>query len=348
MANDARPLVYGPAYLDLVVTIDRAFCTSQRVDKSIKVNAVTPNTAGAIRLRGENGDDLHFPLPVEFHEYAADCYLCETVLNNDELISDSYRVISVKCQLGGMGAGYALALHGLLRHPLGTDTRGEFVRDALQRNGVTALAEISPGTSDLSLVILGAEDKLTMGLRPRMTAWRATAEDIAHVSAASALCICGAPNALTAILLPHARNIPTMLAPSRRNIDDQVTPLADFAGAFSYLSLNRLEWEELPERQRWQRNTQVITITDGPHGCRVLLPTGDEFSLPALPHNGPADTNRCGETFAAAFFRTLLRESPTFHQHGVPPSLAMIAAEYALAQAAKQLDIFEFGMPKMG
>ncbi len=347
MAGDANILVYGPAYLDMVVTIAQPLCAPHRVDKSIRVHAVTPNNDNAIHLHGENGDDMFFPLPDAFQEYAADYYLGESVLPRDEKIDNSYHVTSCRRQLGGMGAGYALALHGLLRHPQGEDSRGDFVSMQLRQYGVAAQAEILTGESDLSLVIIGGEDKLTMGLRPMMTKWRATEKDSELVASTSALCICGAPNALTASLLPFAQSIPIMLAPSRRNIDDLDFPLADLAGQVSYLTLNRLEWEELPEKELWRKSTPIITITDGPHGCQVILATGEEFSLPAHPHHGMADTNRCGETFGAAFFRTLLRECPQFYSCGVSESVARVAAEYASRQAWRQMDICAFGMPEM-
>lgn len=347
MAGDANILVYGPAYLDLVITIDQPLCAPHRVDKSIRVSAVIANNDNTIHLHGENGDDMLFPLADAFQQYAADYYLSESVLPGIEKIDKSYHVISCQRQLGGMGAGYALALNGLLRHPQGEDSRGDFVSMQLRQCGVVAQAEILTGESDLSLVIIGGEDKLTMGQRPMMTKWRATEEDHRFVADASALCFCGAPNALTASLLPYAQSMPIMLAPSRRNINDIDFPLAVLAGRVSYLTLNRLEWEELPEKELWRKNTPIITITDGPNGCQVILATGEEFSLPAHPHHGMADTNRCGETFGTAFFRTLVRECPQIYRCGVSESIARVAAEYALLQAWRQMGIFAFGMPEM-
>jgi sugar/nucleoside kinase (ribokinase family) len=162
---------------------------------------------------------------------------------------------------------------------------------------------------------------------------------------ADALVFCGAPNSLMAEVFSWKPDIPTMCAPSMRNVCDTDYPLADLAPHIDYLTLNALEWQHLDGRERVLDEVPVITVTDGPRGSRVYF-RGGEHAIPAEPRTGPVNTNRAGETYGSTFFNVLLHDDPDFHRRrSIDSDLALRAGRIATAQASRQLDITGFAFP---
>ena len=349
--HSSNPLIFGPAYLDVVLTLDRLLLAGgPTLDQSLPAARLTPRDDGVLEVVGPTGDRLVFVLPPDQAEFAATCELCEPVLARTRpgrVVTGEYGVSSAVRQLGGMGAGYAKALGGLLRMPVGDDAVGCEVLQLLAQHEIDAVPAVLPDCpSDTSLLLQSPQgDKLAIGVRRAMTRWQAIPEDHALAAQASALVFCGALNALMAAVLEQAPDIPVMCAPALRNVCDRDVPLASLATKIDYLTLNALEWAQLDGAAEMRRQVPVITVTEGAQGSRVLL--GErEIHIPAVPFTGPADTNRAGETYAATFFRDLLAACPEFPR-GMTADAAEHAGRLAAMQAAKQLAMREFGIPSL-
>lgn len=345
-----RPTIFGPAYLDVVLTLDRPLLAGGPVlDQSLPAARLTPRDDGLLEVVGPTGDRLVCLLPPDQAEFAASCELCEPVLARTQpgrTVTGEYRVADAVRQLGGMGAGYAKALGGLLRMPVGDDAIGREVLQLLAAHEIDAVPALLPDCpSDTSLLLQSPQgDKLAIGVRQAMVRWQAKPEDHALAAEASALVFCGAPNALTAAVLESASDIPVLCAPALRNVCDRSFPMAGLAAKIDYLTLNALEWSQLDGAEEMRKQVPVITVTEGAQGSRILL--GErEIQIPAAPFEGPADTNRAGETYAATFFRTLLAACPEFPR-GINAEVAVYAGRLAAEQAAKQLALREFGFPE--
>lgn len=361
MERKRRYLVFGPAYLDVVVETAVPLIPGDPallVDQSLPALRMTPRGDDLLVVNGPTGDRLIFPLPADASSMAATYTLTEPVLarllgaETQRTVAAEYPVARFVTQLGGMGAGYAKAFDGLLRAPFGAvndvpDAVGQAVLGWLQEYGITVAPALLPGyASDSSLVLLSAQgDKLAIGVRAAMVRWQATDADRALVAEADALVFCGAPNALVGKVLSWRPAAPVMCAPALRNVMDTATPLSALAGGIHYLTLNALEWAHLADAEHVRAMVPVITVTDGPRGSRVLL-RDEELTIPAESYVGPANTNRAGETYASTFFKVLLSEQPDFYQRGVVPTeIAMRAGLIATAQATRQLAIPGFAFP---
>ncbi len=355
MAVKGSIIVFGPAYLDRVLEIDTPLAPADmpvRLDQSLPALRVRPGAAGIIEVVGPTGDRLTFHLPAA-EQPGAVYALAEPVLarllgaSAPALVGD-FAVTQERRQLGGMGAGYARALSGLLRAPFGggsePDAVGGAVLAALAREHVRVAPLLLPAcASDGSLVLLSARgEKLAIGVRQAMTRWTTTAEDIACAASADALVFCGAPNAVLAAVSAAVPSKTVMCAPALRNVTDAACPLAALASRIDYLTLNALEWAQLDDQEALRRLVPVITVTDGARGSR-LLAGGEERFIPAIPAHGTVNANRAGETYGATVFSMLL---PVLRR-GAPcdPARAADAAQQATVQAHRQLSLAEFAFP---
>lgn len=350
------PLIFGPAYLDLVVETgtpllpNEAFC----LDQSLPASAAMVRTDGRLLLEGPTGDQLIFALPEAHQRFAATYHLAEPVLarllgvDTGRTVRGDYPVTAFRTQIGGMGAGYAKAFGGVLRLPLGDDDIAQRVQGLLADHGIAAAPSfLVQCSSDTSLVVLSPRgEKLAVGVRQAMVRWRPTDMDDELRQRASALVFCGAPNALLAELLAKTPDIPVMCAPAMRNVRDTEVPLATLAPHIHYLTLNALEWEHLRDAESCLRQIPLISVTDGPHGSRVFLRGGTQIDIPAQPCDGPLNTNRAGETFGSTLFKYLMYRDPEWFRTGqIDAKLARQAGELAARQAARQLHITGFAFP---
>jgi sugar/nucleoside kinase (ribokinase family) len=339
-----RPLIFGPAYRDVLVTTPAALAPVL-VDRSLPARECVPAADGAITVLGPTGDRLRFPLAPADARFATRCLLAEPVLDT-EIVNGDFPVARVAELPGGMGAGYAKALGGVLRAPFGDDAVGRAVLTELAGYGVDVVPALLPECpSDTSLVLLSDRgDKLAIGVRQAMVRWRVSDDDRALLASASALVCCGAPNALLAELLAWQPGIPVMVAPALRNVRDAVVPLASLAAGIHYLTMNALEWETLADRDAVRAAVPVISVTDGPRGSRILFRDG-EVAIPAAPAPPAANVNRAGETYGAAIFRRLLAERPDFPQESIDAAFARAIGAHASALAARQLALEGFAFP---
>ena len=98
------------------------------------------------------------------------------------------------------------------------------------------------------------------------------------------------PNRLAARRCAPPAAAVRFFAPAMRNMLDRDPPLSDFAEAIDILSCNRREWESLADREEVAWRVPVLAITDGPRGSIVRFTTpaggsgpGEGPGVPQVP-----------------------------------------------------------------
>jgi hypothetical protein len=353
-AAGRRVRVFGPAYLDRVLRVDRPLVPPEvggvldgsvegcRVDESGAVLTLEDPLGGSIVVEPPGG------WPGPFGRVRLDRPLvagrgawCRTV-----------RGTAWQDDLGGMGAGYARALGGELVGALGPeeDATSRVISGLLARAGVVHRPVRVPGRpADWTLLVTsGAHgDKLPIGFRGCHAALASLGDGPPEPCA---LCVVAAlPNRLAAEVLGAHPAAVRFLAPALRTMIDRAPPLAAVAASVDLLSCNRREWEALDDREEVARRVWVLAITDGPRGSLVRFrgPGGGaaEVRVAALPRSHPPrDTNRAGEAYASTLVTTLLDAG--WAPGPLGRDLAHFAAERASAAAALVLDLADFGFPE--
>jgi ribokinase len=164
------------------------------------------------------------------------------------------------------------------------------------------------------------------------------------------LVVASLPNRVSARVLTAAGARLRFFAPAMRNVLDRDCPLSSFARSIDVLACNRREWDTLDDREEVAWQVSILIVTDGPDGSvvRFTTTTGEaqQLRIPVFPRRGrPRDTNRAGESFAAAFLATLLDAGWDARSGVVDDPLIQKAAGRAAVAAALQLDRIEFGFP---
>ena len=353
MTDFTKSVIFGPAYLDTVIKVSGPVAPQLTVtlDQSLPVKSITPDNSQQIKILSETGDCLAIDLPSNAPCSGAVYNLHEAILSrscgtNASPLIGTFPTEDCFQQLGGMRAGYAMAVDGLLRMPLGNDALGDSVSAMLSGHGIASSpAKLSGHNSDATLLIQSnTGDKLAIGMRDALLNWQPDEIDYILATEAKYIIFCGAPNKFMANILSRDITAPVMCAPSMRNIDDSVYPLADLAAMIDYLAMNALEWNHLHRREKIINTIPLISITDGPRGCDIYL-RGKAYFFPALPHPGPVDTNRAGETYASTIWKAILQNYPKFPNAEISEELLNQAAALASRQAYRQLDITTFAFP---
>jgi ribokinase len=270
----------------------------------------------------------------------------------------SVRGVAWRDDLGGMGAGFALALGGTLVSAIGSDS------DPMSRSitGRLEAAKIphrairgDDHSADWTLLVTsgGHGDKLAVGFRGCHAAIRPDQIDAALGDSCDALVVAGLPNPLAARLLKTSDSRLRVFAPAMRNMVDTECPVTAFAGSIDVLCCNRREWERLADREDVAWRVSILVVTDGPNGSTVRFtgPTGEpgRLMVPAFPRTRPPlDTNRAGESYASTLLATLLDHDWCPERGVVAPDLIGLAARRASAAAGLVLDRADFGFPSAG
>lgn len=166
-----RVEVFGPAYLDRVLRVDRPLLDpslgppyDQSTDGAWKFTR-----AGRIDVIDPSGYTLELELPGDWPGPAGEISLASR-LREGAVGKRRLRALEWHDDLGGMGAGYAAALHGTLSSVLGpeNDPTSEAVSRRLNESGITHCATRVPDhPADWTLLITSGEfgDKLPIGFR---------------------------------------------------------------------------------------------------------------------------------------------------------------------------------------
>lgn len=348
-------LVYGPAYLDLVMRTTCPLVAPGRppLDKSVDGRLVADvGQAESLTLLAPDDKWLRIKgLNADVHPTGT-LHLSHPVLDLEEWTIEPAEISS---DLGGMGAGFAAALGGVLVSALGSvdDTSKRLIEAALKEYRVEHRPVLVPeSVTDWTLIVSSGPhgDKLPVGLRgchARLTAARMLQPGPWGVVVAAAL-----PNALLSELLQLHSSSLRQLAPAMRNCRDRTMPLGQLAGLADLLSLNNHEWQELPDedRQAWLDSDAILLVTKGSDGAEILWPAQagqrQKHHEPVFPRTmPPVDTNRAGEAFAAFFLEELIGQGWSNACRSVTPKIIATAARAGAAAAGLTINLPRFGFP---
>jgi ribokinase len=357
MAN-RRVLVFGPAYLDRVLRVDRplvdpALAPASPIDQSVD-GLGKFGSATTLDLVDPQGATITIELPGDWPGPTGRVDLKQPIpggLRSRRFV----RGLEWRDDVGGMGSGFAAALGGTLHCALGptSDPTSEMVSARLAQCGIPHQAyRIAGQSADWTLLVTSAEhgDKLAVGFRGCHEAL--SIDSIApRASEPCDVCVVAAlPNRLAAGLLAASSARTRLFAPTMRSMRDREHHLARFAAAIDILSCNRHEWDALEDRERVVWLVSILIVTNGARGStvRFTTPTGDprELAIAAFPRDRPPrDTNRAGEAFASTVVSALIDSNWDARSGVVEESLIRSAAERASVAAALELDRLDFGFP---
>jgi ribokinase len=351
-----RVAVFGPAYLDRVLRVDRSLIapsTGGTVDQSVDGRLRFDPTGGLTVV-----DPAGYRLLVELPDYwpgptgevTIDRAICEGMTGER-----SVEGLAWHDDLGGMGAGFAAALGGELTSALGVDQDplSEMIERLLASARIAHHAiRIPDREADWTLLISSGEfgDKLPIGFRGCHASLVGELLDEAARRPCDLRVVAALPNAVAARVLSVRDGAIRFFAPTTRNVLDRQCPLPAFADSIDILSCNRREWEALEGREDVAWRVSILMVTNGPEGftVRFTTPAGEPGHLehPAFPRaRPPLDTNRAGEALASEFLSVLLESGWSPATGVVEPSVIRAAADRAAAAAALVLDRARFGFP---
>ncbi len=347
-----RTQVFGPAYLDRVLQVDRPLlnlCEGPPIDQSVDGRL---EFGPGLTLVDPVGATIEVVLPADWPGPTGHISLSGRLSGgaggwHRTVIGEAWRD-----DLGGMGAGFAAALEGELVSALGPDDdpNSRVVADLLAARGVAHRPiRVADHVADWTLLVTSAGhgDKLPVGFRGCHAAIDSFAPFVDH--RCDLRVVAALPNRLAEGVLRLPGAAVRFFAPAMRNVLDRDCPIGRFAGTIDVLSCNRREWETLPDREEVAWRVSILAITDGPLGgvVRFTTPTGEPgvIRLAAFPRSSPPrDTNRAGETYAATLLATLLDAG--WQGGPADESLVRLAAERASVAAALVLDRLDFGFPE--
>jgi hypothetical protein len=346
-----RVLVFGPAYLDRVLQVDRPL-----VDPSIgppldlSVDGRLTDGAGLTVLDPQGGSII-VDLPAEWPGPLGEVHLSRPLIDEVSGWRRVVRGVAWHDDLGGMGAGFAAAMGGELVSALGAeeDPRSRAIADRLAHAGIPhhpIRVDGHPADWTLLITSAGFGDKLPIGFRGCHAALESLAPWVDRTC--SLRIVAALPNRLATVVLQAGGAEVRVFAPAVRNMLDREFPLSGFAERIDLMSCNRREWESLPDREAVAHAIPVVAITDGPSGSVVRFREPDgrhaAIQVPAFPRSHPPrDTNRAGEAYAASLMATLMGAG--WIPGPVHPGLVRLAGERASAAAALVLDRVDFGFP---
>ncbi|MHB1560417.1 MAG: PfkB family carbohydrate kinase [Isosphaeraceae bacterium] len=356
MSSGLRIVVFGPAYLDRVLRVDRPILddpSGPPLDQS--VDGEWKFTGGQeIELVDPDGLILAITPPPGWTGPRGQVWLGQC-LRPGLTGRRELRVTAWQDDLGGMGAGYAAALGGSLHSALGpgSDPTSRAVAELLARYAIDHHpVRMADRPADWTLLVTSGEfaDKLAVGFR----GCHAAIDPDSLTPDAARPCgirvVAGLPNRLAGPLLaaPGART--RFLAPAMRNMTDREVPLAGFASSVDILSCNRSEWSALEGREVAGDRIPIVAVTDGPRGIDLAFTTPESERMnqhvPAFTRaHPPRDTNRAGEAFGATLLATLVDSGWDGRMRAVEPARLTAATRRAAAAAALVLDRTDFGFP---
>lgn len=351
-----RARVFGPAYLDRVVRVDRrlsADSAAPPLDRSVNgrlrfgggenLTLIDP-TGAAVEMTPPDG----WPGPLGIIDLDAAVFRSPRGIRRVE-------TVGWLDDLGGMGAGFAAALGAPLVSALGpeTDPMSRTVAALLEKHRIAREGpRLADRPADWTLLVSSGEhgDKLAVGFR----GCHAALEPRALAPFVNEPCDCrvvaGLPNRLAAEVFraPGARL--RVFAPGIRNMIDREPSVLELAARIDILCCNRLEWESLQDREEVAARLSVLVVTDGASGsfARYAGPRGEgrRLRVSAFPRaRPPRDTNRAGEALAARLIATLAELGWNPASGVVDDETMKTALTRASAAAALTLDREEFGFP---
>ncbi|WP_165063406.1 carbohydrate kinase family protein [Paludisphaera rhizosphaerae] len=350
-----RVRVFGPAYLDRVLRVDRPLLGSEcdsPLDQSVEGRQGFGD-GDELVLIGPDRSTITIAPPPDWPGPWGAVELDRPVGPSAESRS-RVRGVVWEDDLGGMGAGFAAALGGELVSALGPedDPTSRAVAELLDRHGISSTAIRTNVPADWTLLVSSGPhgDKLAVGFRGCHDALQP--EDLAPLTAipSEVLVVCGLANRLAADVLKAPGPRLRVLAPAIRNVLDRTYPPRKLIAPVDVLCCNQAEWDALEDSQEIAARLSILVVTRGPAGVLVRFtdPQGSakSLTLPAFPRDRPPrDTNHAGEAFAACFIATLMERGWQPESGVAEVELVREAAIRASAASALVLDRTGFGFP---
>ncbi len=353
---NARVQVFGPAYLDRVVRVDRPLLDrggGPPLDQSVE-GRPRFGEGDRLELVDPTGTTLSIALPDDWSGPRGVVDLEQPLASVPEGVRN-LRAESWTDDLGGMGAGFAAALGGTLVSALGAenDPVGRVVVELLDRRRITHhCLRVADRPDDWTLLISSGRhgDKLAVGFRGCHAGLAAEALTPPLAESCDLRVVAGLPNRLAAAALRAPGAGLRLFAPAMRNMIDRAPPVSAMAGDVDVLCCNRREWEALEDREEVAAMVSILVVTDGASGSRARYtdPQGDArtFRQPAFPRaRPPLDTNRAGEAFAATLTATLIGLGWDSASGVIDDEAMTTAMRRASAASALVLDHVDFGFP---
>lgn len=356
--SDRKPkvLVYGPAYLDLVIRVGRplvrpgAAPLDRSVDGVFFINDQT--STSTLELVDTNQKRLILTGLHPAKHPTGTLRLSHPALDFSEI---ELEPLEIAGDLGGMGAGYAAAMKGTLVSALAgrDDYARHMIETAIAENEIVHKPVIIPDVStDCTLIVSSGPhgDKLPVGLRgchARLHANQMHLKGDWDVVVAASM-----HNELISELLAQHKNCLRVLAPATRNCRERTTRLGLLSRLADFMSLNQYEWEEIEkdDRRSWLAGDAIICVTKGPEGAEISWKNdfGERafHHVPVFPRSEPpVDTNRAGEAFAAFFLNELWRRGWSKACPRVTQEMIQGAARAGSAAAGLTINMRAFGFP---
>ncbi|MBI1323890.1 hypothetical protein GC170_12005 [bacterium] len=351
-SSNLPALIFGPAYLDLVVRV--AGPISHRPIDLGSDGHFDPDSLDRLEIICPNGAALIIP-----GLKGTACPTGRLTTANDVLpagLNRTMAMIETFEDLGGMGSGYAAALGGRLVSALAQpiDPLSARVRQAIAKHGIDhrAVSFVDIAQADTTFIVTSGPsgDKLPIGLRGCHASLEP--DDVLGYDHAPIVVAASLSNALMHAVLVEARESLRILAPSARNCRDRMYPLSRMAAVTDLLALNAGEWAELTEtdRRAFEDSAAILSITRGPEGAEILWRNRrrerESHFEPAFPRRRPpVDTNRAGEAFATHLIRKLVETGWSHERRTVDERAVRVAALYASAAAGLVIGMPRFGFP---
>lgn len=356
-----RTLVFGPAYLDRVLRVDRPLldpAVSDRLDRSVE-GRVVASPERILVLSDDSGSRLAIAPPPGWPGPWGEIRLSGRLAADAGRWERRVEGVAWHDDLGGMGAGYAKAFGGTLVSALGdeSDPTSLAIAALVGHAGIRHRPILVPGRpADWTLLVTSGPhgDKLPIGLRGchaalttlGLSEWAGPEPEPELVVVASF------PNRLALEALQAFPGSVRLFAPAMRNAADREPVVGELAGSVDVLCCNREEWGSIPpaDRERFEASLGLLSVTDGPRGAAIRFRSSsgswDEVAVEPFTRTAPPrDTNRAGEAFASTLVATLLDEG--WWPGRVPAAADQVAraARRASAASALELDMERFGFP---
>jgi len=354
-----RVSVFGPAYLDRVLHVDGPLIdpgSGSPLDQSVDGQPKF-GPGRELALIDPSGHTVLIEPPPDWPGPTGEISLSRSVFPH----GGGTRHVRARAwhdDLGGMGAGFAASLDGVLWSALGpvNDEMSQAIAGRLAHHGITHRPlRVEEQPADWTLLVTSGPygDKLPIGFR----GCHERLDARLLVDAAAIPCdlrvVASLPNRMAGPVLSASGASVRLFAPAMRNVLDRDCLVASFAASIDILCCNRREWEALGDQPEIAWVVSILAVTDGPSGSmvRFTTPSGEpgRLQVPAFSRQRPPrDTNRAGEAYAATLVTTLLDNGWNASGAVVEERLIRLAAKRASAAAALELDLIEFGFPSPG
>jgi len=359
ISSELKSVVYGPAYLDIVVRVDSPLIPDKsRVIDHGSNGKFEPSYSMSANQIIEITECFNQKLKIRGVHHNSICGHYKLNDASIQLINHEMNAVKIEEDIGGMGAGYANLLNAKLVSclPEKNCSIKNRIASLIQRNSITHQPLFIPrAQTDWTLLVSSGRygDKLPIGLRGCHDQFTSVSA-IPHGPDEDLVVIASLKNEFMLELLKLHHGAIRMLSPALRNCypTSNVITIADMAPHAEILAVNRFEWLAMDEsaRHAWKISDAIISVTDGPGGAHVSWQAlGDQREYhyePAFSRCiAPVDTNRAGEAFSGTLILELVRMGWSGRGHS--PSREMIekATKTASASAGLTIQIPGFGFP---